>query len=393
MNTFLSTLLVSLSTFVGMLSLLHAEPFKVVGYYPNWAIYRQPSFKPKDIQAKLLTHINYAFVKVDTKGNLILIDSWADIDHRTDWNSEKPYWGNFRQLTELKKQNPHLKTLFSVGGWTLSDPFSEMAASPKARENFIRQALEFCEKYDFDGIDIDWEYPGYAEHSGRSEDTKNFTLLLSELYAAAKAHEPPLLVTIAAPAGPWHYKNMELGLIHQYLDWMNLMGYDFHGPWGGSEDSITNHHSPLYPTEQGDPQFNVDSAVKYYLLAGVPSEKLVLGMPLYGRSYAGTYGLYSFHKGVGEGTTSEAGIRFFADIKQNLLSSYIRFWDDAAQVPYLYHPHNQQFISYDDEESLTIKCQYIKDHQLGGGMVWELGEDTRPSWDAMKTIHHSLNQK
>lgn len=392
MNKLLSTLLGCFSSFIVLMSSLQAEPFKVVGYYPNWAMYRQPSFQPKDINAKLLTHINYAFVKVDTKGNLILFDSWADTDHRTDWNSEKPYWGNFLQLTELKKKHSHLKTLFSVGGWTLSDSFSELAANPKARENFIRQSLEFCEKYHFDGIDIDWEYPGFAEHSGRPIDKQNFTQLLAELHQAAKAHEPPLLVTIAAPAGPWHYQNMEVEVIHHYLDWINLMGYDFHGPWGGSEDAITNHHSALYPSEQGNPLLNVDSAVKYYLLKGVPHEKLVVGMPLYGRSYAGAEGLYGSHKGIGEGTTSEAGIRFFSDIKQNLLSHYVRFWDDAAQVPYLYNPKNRQFISYDDEESLAIKCQYIKDQQLGGAMVWELGLDTRPSWDAMKTLHKSLNK-
>ena len=86
------------------------------------------------------------------------------------------------------------------------------------------------EKYDFDGIDIDWEYPGFAEHSGRPKDKENFTLLLKELYEAAKAHQPPLLVTIAAPAGPSHMKNMELEGIHNYLDWINIMTYDFHGP-------------------------------------------------------------------------------------------------------------------------------------------------------------------
>jgi chitinase len=391
MKKIIAILLQCFTTSVLSISSLQAESYKIVGYYPNWALYREPSFQPKDIDAKLLTHINYAFVKVDTSGNLILFDSWADIDHRTDWNSEKPYWGNFLQLLELKKQQPHLKTLFSVGGWTLSDSFSALAADPKARKNFIRQCVEFCEKYQFDGIDIDWEYPGFAEHSGHSEDKQNFTQLLLELHQAAKAHEPPLLITIAAPAGPSHYQNMEVGVIHQYLDWINLMGYDFHGPWGGSEDAITHHHAPLYPTEKGHPLFNVDSAVNYYLLEGVPYEKLVLGMPLYGRSYAGADGLYSSYKGVGEGTTSEVGIRFLSDIKQNLLSHYVRFWDDQAQVPYLYNPKNQQFISYEDEESLAIKCQYIKDQQLGGAMVWELGLDTIPSWDAMKTIHHSLN--
>jgi chitinase len=388
-------LLILIGYLISCLLFLHAlgaETFKIVGYYPNWAIYRQPAFQPKDIDAKLLTHINYAFVKVDVQGNLILFDSWADTDYRSDWNSEKPYWGNFLQLKELKEKYPHLKTLFSVGGWTLSDTFSPLAASEQARQNFIQQCITFCEKYGFDGVDIDWEYPGFAEHNGHPEDKKNFTLLLKELHQAAKEHHPPLLVTIAAPAGPWHYKNMEVDVIHHYLDWINLMGYDFHGPWGGGEDAITHHHSALYPSEKGNSLLNVDSAVNYYLLQGVPHHKIVVGMPLYGRAYAGTDGLYSVYQGVGEGTTNEAGLRFFSDIKQNLLSSYTRYWDDDAKVPYLYHLGKRQFISYEDEESLAIKCRYIRDYQLGGAMVWELGLDTRPKWDAMRTIHKTLNQ-
>jgi chitinase len=213
MKKHLFILLGYLISYIIFLQALGAETFKIVGYYPNWAIYRQPAFQPKDIDAKLLTHINYAFVKVDVQGNLILFDSWADIDYRSDWNSEKPYWGNFLQLKELKEKNPHLKTLFSVGGWTLSDTFSALAASKQARQNFIQQCITFCEKYGFDGVDIDWEYPGFAEHNGHPEDKENFTLLLKELDQAAKAHEPPLLVTIAAPAGPWHYKNMEVDVI------------------------------------------------------------------------------------------------------------------------------------------------------------------------------------
>lgn len=374
-----------------------SDPFKVIGYYANWSMYRNPAFYPKDIDAKLLTHINYAFLKVDPQGNIALIDPWADIDHRTDWNSEKPFWGNFRQLVELKQQNPSLKTLISVGGWTLSDTFSQMAAHPSTRQNFIQQIMAFCEKYQFDGIDIDWEYPGFADHNGRPEDKQNFTQLLMELYQAAKAHNPPLLVTIAAPAGPTHYQNMEVSEIHHYLDWLNLMGYDFHGPWQGSEDNVTNHQAALYATQEGNPQFNVDSAVKYYLSQGFPPEKIVVGMPLYGRSYTGvastTDGLHSPYQGVGQGSTSEAGILFLFDIKQNFLNQYVRYWDDQAKVPYLYNPTTKQFISYDDEESLKIKSEYVKEHHLGGAMVWELGEDTRPAWDGMHAIYNTLNSK
>ena len=223
----------------------------------------------------------------------------------------------------------------------------------------------------------------------------NFTLLLEELHRAAKAQTPPLLVTIAAPAGPWHYKNMEVASIHQYLDWINLMTYDFHGAWGGDQDSVTNHHSALYATNQGHQELNVHSAVQYYLEQGVPAKKIVVGMPLYGRSFGGVKsnatGLFTPFSGPGKGTTAEVGMRFFHDIKQNLLPSYQSHWDDQAQVPYLYNPHTQEFVTYDNEESLRLKCQYIKERNLGGAMVWELGLDSRPTWDCMNAIVDELS--
>lgn len=367
--------------------------YRVIGYFPNWGMYRNPAIYPHDIDANLVTHINYAFTKVDTAGNIQLFDPWADTDYRQDWNSQKPYWGHFRELYDLKQKHPHLKTLVSVGGWTLSDTFSEMADNAQARKNFAQNAVRFCKQYDFDGVDIDWEYPGFAEHKGRPQDTVNFTLLLEELHRAAKANNPPLLVTIAAPAGPWHYKNTDVANIHQYLDWINLMTYDFHGAWGGED--VTNHHSALYVGTQGHPELNVDSAVRYYLEQGVPADKLVVGMPLYGRSFgnvkSSSTGLYSGFTGAGKGTTAEVGMRFFHDIKQNLLPTYQYHWDNQAKVPYLYNPSTQEFVTYDNEDSLRLKCQYIKEKNLGGAMVWELGLDVRPSWDCMRAIVEELN--
>lgn len=371
----------------------NSNNYKVIGYYPNWAIYRNPTFYPKDINCELITHLNYAFAKVDTSGNISLIDPWADTDYRTDWISQKPYWGNFKQLSDLKKKYPHFKTLISVGGWTLSDTFSAMAENPTARINFAKSAVQFCKQYDFDGIDVDWEYPGFEGHSGRPQDKQNFTLLLAELHRAAKAQNPPLLVTIAAPAGPFHYQNMEIDTIHRYLDWINVMTYDLHGPWDDSDNQVTNHHSGLFPAEIGNQQLCVSSAIQYYLDQGVPRHKVVLGMPLYGRVFGQTQGLHTPYSGPGTGTTQELGLRFFYDIKQNLMKTYQLGWDESAQVPYLYSPYNGEFVTFDNEESLRIKSQFIKEMQLGGAMVWELGQDTRPAWDAMHAITDELRRE
>lgn len=375
-----------------MTGLTASQDYKMVGYYPNWGIYRSPTFKPEDIDFSLVTHINYAFAKVSKEGEILLFDPWADIEYRTDWTQEKPFYGNFRAFSDLKKKHPHIKTLISVGGWTLSDTFSEMAENPKARANFIKNVLNFCNKYDFDGVDIDWEYPGFAEHNGRPQDKQNFTTLLQELHLAVKSQSPALLVTIAAPAGPSHYKNMELDKIHIYLDWINLMTYDLHGPWGDSDNQITNHQAGLYPAKEGNPDLTIVGAVRAYLEQGVPAEKIVLGMPLYGRVFANSSGLHTAYQGAGTGTTAEVGMRFFYDIKQNLWGTYQRFWDEKAQAPYLYNPHNKEFITFDDEESLRIKSQFIKEMGLGGAMVWELGLDLRPTWNGMHAIIDELRK-
>ena len=224
---------------------------KIIGYFPNWGMYRVRPFYAKDINPNLVTHINYAFAPVDTAGNIRLFDPWSDTDFYAGNTGDKAYSGNFYQLYLLKKQNPKLKTLISLGGWTLSNPFSEMASKATSRENFAQNCVEFCKKYDFDGIDIDWEYPGFADHSGRPEDTVNFTLLLETVSKKLKAQNPPLLLTIAAPAGHQNYSNMEVAKIHPYLDWINIMTYDFHGPWAANSDDVTNHLAPNQTTGNG----------------------------------------------------------------------------------------------------------------------------------------------
>jgi chitinase len=256
--------------------------------------------------------------------------------------------------------------------------------------------VAFCKKFQFDGVDIDWEYPCLEAHKGRPEDQKNFTLLLAELHAAAKKQQPQLLITIAGPATATRYEKIEVSALHRYVDWINLMCYNFHGPWGGKDDKVTNHHSALYATKLGSTTLNIDATVRYYLSQGVPKKKLVVGMPLYGRSYALTTatsdGLHSGYNGAGKGTTVE-GIRSFSDIKINLVNKYKKFWDEQAKAPYLYDPKTKHFVTYDDEKSLGIKCDYIKAHGLGGAMVWELGWDTRPGWDAMRVVYRALQKK
>lgn len=371
-----------------------ANPRKIIGYFPNWAMYRATPFYAKDININLVTHINYAFAPVNTDGTIRLFDPWSDTDFYTPNSGDRTYMGNFYQLYQLKKQKPGLKTLISIGGWTLSNTFSQMASTAASRDKFAQSCVDFCKKYDFDGIDIDWEYPCFADHSGHPEDKVNFTLLLQTVSAKLKAQNPPLLLSIAAPAGPNNYNNMEVAKIHQYLDWINIMGYDFHGPWGGVEDAVTNHLAPIMQTEFGPPLFNITAVLDYYLSQGVPKEKIILGLPMYGRSFAGAQdtptGLYSTYTGPGYATTEEVGYVFFSDIQKNLLGRYTAYWDSKALGAYIYNPATKDFISYDNEQSWSLKAQIIKDRGLGGAMVWELGMDTLPDWRMMTNLNNQL---
>jgi chitinase len=223
-----------------------AEP-KVVGYFVEWGVYDR-KYHVKDVPADKLTHLNYAFAKI-ADGECAVVDPYAATDKAYPGDKQDPgvLRGNFNQLQQLKKQHPHLKTLISVGGWTLSGPFSDAALTKESRAKLAKSCVAFMKKYEFDGVDIDWEYPvggGLESNKKRPEDKQNFTLLLAELRAqldeAGKADKKQYLLTIAAPAGARNMVNLELDKIHPYLDWLNLMAYDFHGPW----EKTTNLNTP-----------------------------------------------------------------------------------------------------------------------------------------------------
>lgn len=365
---------------------------RIIGYFTAWSVYGRDYHVP-DIPADSLTHINYAFANISADGRCALGDPYADIDKFYDGDS----WdagalrGSFHQLLLLKAAHPHVRTLISVGGWTWSGRFSDVAATPAARQSFAASCVEFMTRYGFDGIDLDWEYPvsgGLDSNTTRPEDRANYTLLLrelrSQLDARGAADEAHYLLTIAAPAGPATMPNLEMAAIGDTVDWINLMTYDFHGGW----DTRTGFNAPLYPasSDPDDHRLNADSAVQSYLDAGVPPTKLVLGVPFYGRGWSGVGatndGLYQGATGLPTGTW-EAGVFDYQDLVQNYLPSYGRHFDAETRVPWLYDPSTRIMISYDDPESLAIKAGYVADHGLGGVMFWELSGDD----DADSLIH------
>ncbi|MFD0696977.1 glycosyl hydrolase family 18 protein [Paenibacillus sp. GCM10027628] len=390
---------------------------KIVTYYPEWAVYGR-GFKVPDIDASKVNVINYAFADIcwngvhgnsdptgpnpqtwacaDETGNIsvpngtiVQGDPWADTGMSYTGDTwDMPIKGSFNQLVKLKQANPNVKTIISVGGWTWSNRFSDVAADATVRSNFAKSAVSFIKKYQFDGVDLDWEYPvsgGLAGNSYRTADKQNYILLLqairSELDTAGAADGKHYYLTIAAGAGPSYITNNQLSSMASILDWVNLMSYDFHGSW----EAKSGQNAPLYfdPADSSsDPvNFNVDKAVTSFLAAGVPASKLVLGLPYYGRGWAGCAnvngGQYQTCSGVSQTGTWEKGSYDFNDLQANYINKngYTRYWNSVTKTPYLYNPSGGTYISYDDEQSIQAKVDYIKSKGLGGAMSWEVTGD------------------
>ena len=325
-------------------------------------------------------------------GSIVMGDPWIDVQKSNPGDTwDEPIRGNFKQLLKLKKNHPHLKTFISVGGWTWSNRFSDVAADPAARENFAASAVDFLRKYGFDGVDLDWEYPvsgGLPGNSTRPEDQRNYTLLLQDvrekLDAAEAKDGKKYLLTIASGASPEYVSNTELDKIAETVDWINIMTYDFNGGW----QSISAHNAPLFydpkAKEAGVPNaetFNIESTMKRYKEAGVKADKLVLGTPFYGRGWSdcesADNGEYQKCGPAKEGTW-EKGVFDFSDLEKNYINKngYKRYWNDRAKVPFLYNAENGNFITYDDEESYGYKTDFIQSNGLSGAMFWDFSGDS-----------------
>ena len=256
---------------------------KIVCYYTNWSVYRpgNAKFSPQNINPYLCTHLIYAFGGFNTKNELKPFDKYQDIER-----------GGYSKFMGLKTYNKNLKTLLAIGGWNEgSARFSSMVSNPESRKELVRNAIKFLRQNRFDGLDLDWEYPSFRDGS-RPQDKDNYAQLVKELREefereSEKTGRTRLLLTMAVPAGVEYIsKGYDIPKLSRFLDWMNLLTYDYHSAFEPS----TNHHAPLYSNEEPseynfEADLNIDYTIKKYLEAGAESEKLVLGIPTYGRSY------------------------------------------------------------------------------------------------------------
>lgn len=334
---------------------------RIVGYYPSWA----GDYTPSDIPYDKLTHLQYAFLEPQSDGTVV-VGGAAKAD----------------LLSELQAyDNENTVFVLSISSGWYSGTFSDAASTPERRQRFAKTAIDIMEKYNFDGLDLDWEFP---DGTVRAEDPHNFTLLLEECRKQLDSRIGSW--TSLSIAGSQNYNTIdqayEVDIISDYLDYVNVMTYDFNGGWSND----TNFNAPLYAASDdsdGNTTFNANYAMEHWAGKSIATDKLVVGMPFYGRSFSGVApandGLYNSF----DSETAETYQTIEETIKPQ--SDYEYHWHPEAAVPWLYSSADQTFISYDDADSIANKAEYARESDFGGAMCWELSQD--PSNTLIDEIH------
>lgn len=345
--------------------------YRLVGYVAN-------ASEVPHIDAEKLTAINFAFAHIGKAQQIVL---------------DEPGSGQFlAQLRKLKSANPHLKVLLSVGGWG-ADGFSNAAWNEMTRAQFAQSASEIISRSGLDGLDIDWEYPGLpgpgiAHHE---EDKLHFTALLRAIRLRfdglakqmRRAPDDPYLLTAALADGEF-VSHVDLAEVHQYLDWINLMTYDFHN----SLTKTTGHHAALSASKtSAKDERTVERAVDQFLAAGVPANKLVVGVPFYGRAFADvTAQNNGLDQPYGHYDAEYPWPKLVSDFIDR--NGYKRYWDSAAKAPYLWNAEKRTFVTYDDPQSLKAKAEFVRKKKLGGMMYWEQSQD--PNGELVGVLANAL---
>lgn len=340
-----------------------ANNFSVIGYYAGNAE------KVKDYPIEYLTHIIYCFCHLEN--GLLHVDSKNDS-------------ATIEALIKLKKRNPELKVILSLGGWGGCAPCSDAFSTEKGRNDFSISTKNLLQYFKADGIDLDWEYPaipGYPGHTYTAADKENFTQLLQSLRNTLGSN-----YEISFAAGGFTTfidSSVEWGKIEPLVDKVNLMTYDLvHG-----FSTVTGHHTPLYSTP-GQKE-STDNAVQSIAKIGFPKNKLVIGAAFYARVFDvfkneqnGLYMPGKFNHGISYKDFDTVALK-----KQG----FIYYWDPVASAPYMFNKEKMQVISFDDAHSIYLKTKYALDQHLNGIMFWQLAEDKTKN-GLLSVIHEVVKE-
>ncbi|RJG49571.1 glycoside hydrolase family 18 protein [Motilimonas pumila] len=406
----------------------------VATYFPDWRLQGEV-YTVRNMPVKNMTHVIYAFLTLCGEHNYVaeglkkslaetckdkppfsavIADTEAALEVKFDKKpAEQEYYGHFGELKKIYQQNPDLVILPSFGGWTLSEPFHQMAKSEEGRKNFVKSAVALIAKYDFfGGIDIDWEYPGGEGNSHvawrgtsltdeeKANERKAYTLLMKELReeldALAKKTGRKYELSAAVSGAGSKVEAIDWQETQQYLDYVFAMTYDFFGGWGPKVGHLTNLHA----TKDTVWGISVESMLTTLETAGVPKEKLVIGAAFYGRGWegakwekpeqfpeSGTEG-----KALANPNGGEAGLFTYKEIMRRYMDQggYEYGYDEDAEAAYVYNKNNGGFITFDDPRSIKAKAKFVIDKGYGGIYSWEITSD---DGSLLKAMNKGLGHK
>ncbi|MEW1900585.1 glycoside hydrolase family 18 protein [Streptomyces sp. NPDC086147] len=407
----------------------HGQALKRIGYFTQWGIYGR-NFQVKDLEtsgtAAKLSHINYAFGVIGPDGKCLMgnapgSDPWADYVRPVDAansvdgvgdTADQRLAGNFNELRELKAKHPGLKVMISLGGWSGSAHFSDAVRTDAGRKALVASCIDTYVKGNlpvdgarggagaaagiFDGIDLDWEWPGSDGAPGnviRPEDKPNFTKLVREFRVQLDAYGRSLKkrkhyeLSAYVPTAPAKIDaGFEVAKIMRDFDFVNLQGYDFHV----SGEPKTGQQSALYAKDD----FSVDQTVKAWLRRGAPARKLVVGMPFYGQGWTGVTG---GGNGLGKPAAGPAPATWTAgseDYKflKRLAESGTYKLHRGERNGHAWLFDGTTLWTYDDPTVLRTKAAYVRQNGLAGAMVWSLDGDT-PDGELITAIDRGLNRR